>query len=157
MKMKTKLSSIQKGFTVAEVIIVVAVIGILAAVSIPVYSDYTNKTKAISLMSLSSPAMVWVELCVEDKVTDKTFSGVITGCSYSKGGNLRSLYADSDFIKSALISDNGEIKISYNEDYLKNKAGTEGATYTLTPSADSKGVVTWTKSGSVVTDGYIKQ
>ena len=51
------MKKIQQGFTLIELMIVVAIIGILAAVAIPAYQDYTIKAKLQEVTSLASPAM----------------------------------------------------------------------------------------------------
>jgi len=53
--------SIQKGFTLIELMIVVAIIGILAAVALPAYQDYTIRAKVVEGISLASSAKSAVE------------------------------------------------------------------------------------------------
>jgi type IV pilus assembly protein PilA len=52
--------NVQKGFTLIELMIVVAIIGILAAVALPAYQDYTTRSKVSELLLMAAPAKLAV-------------------------------------------------------------------------------------------------
>ena len=64
------MKSMQKGFTLIELMIVVAIIGILAAIAIPAYQDYTVRTKWASNVSDVEGVKTAIKNCLNDQAND---------------------------------------------------------------------------------------
>ena len=66
------MKAIQKGFTLIELMIVVAIIGILAAVALPAYQDYTVKSKWASNLAEVEGIKNVIKVCMNDQAGDGT-------------------------------------------------------------------------------------
>ncbi|HEY9106727.1 MAG TPA: prepilin-type N-terminal cleavage/methylation domain-containing protein [Roseateles sp.] len=77
MQVKTRA---QQGFTLIELMIVVAIIGILAAVALPQYRTYTTRAKAANALTVGDQYKAAVALCILEK------GGSQTGCDSGTNG-----------------------------------------------------------------------
>ncbi len=120
----------QQGFTLIELMIVVAIIGILAAIAIPAYQDYTIRAQVSEGLSLSAGAKAAVAEFYQDQgawPTDNAEAGI------EASGNITGKYVTTVAVAANVIT------VTYGGDANANIAG-DSLTMTAT---DNAGSVSW--------------
>ena len=138
MKLNTIKRNTQKGFTLIELMITVAIVGILAAVALPAYQDYTIKAQASEAFSLVASA----ELAVAENYTS---TGSPAGVVYAgAAGKYVSTVAVSAVTSIITVTYGGAAN-----------AAITGKTVTFTPNINTTtGVITW-GCGSTAKQKYV--
>ncbi len=124
------MKKVQQGFTLIELMIVVAIIGILAAVAIPSYQNYTKKARFTEIVQATSPFKLAVEECVTDStcVSGTTISGIVPGTNgfpteATASGHLSSLSVAGD----GTITVTGDATVDSKNFILKPTVSNAGA------------------------------
>jgi type IV pilus assembly protein PilA len=127
------MRTLQKGFTLIELMIVVAIIGILAAIAIPAYQDYTVRAQVTEGLNLAADLKAGVAEYFANTGSWPSSNGVL-GLSSTKAGKY----------VSAVTVNTGTIQIDYGRQANSSALGA-GATdiLALTPTVSDNGDVIW--------------
>ena len=120
------MKRVQQGFTLIELMIVVAIIGILAAVALPAYQDYTKRAKVTEVVLAASGCRTTISEVIQSTASNALPAANTWGCE--------SASATSKYVASVVTDNVGKVTVTAQG---TGDTTIDGKTVTLTPYKDT--------------------
>jgi len=130
---------LQQGFTLIELMIVVAIIGILAAVALPAYQDYTKRAKMSEVVLAASACRTSITEVYQSGTASNAPGANGWGCESGTGTSSPSV--QSTYVDSVVTNANGLITVTATR---FNDSNIDGKKVTLAPLASAGTLATFT-------------
>ena len=136
------MKQVQKGFTLIELMIVVAIIGILAAVALPAYQDYTVRARVSEVILAASSCRTSVTDAVSNAAGIDVSAILPTACSFTP----------TKFVTSGSVTADGVITVVANHTNLKGETTASLNSISLAPFISGVALVGTTDGGKTITE-----
>ena len=131
--------TLQKGFTLIELMIVVAIIGILAAVALPAYQDYTVRARVSEVILAASSCRIAITDTVQNAPVADASAALATACSVTATKMVKSGSSDGDGVIAVIAEETnvkGDVSATANAIQLRPYVSVGGAIRLLEGTTD---------------------
>lgn len=139
------MKSLQKGFTLIELMIVIAIIGILAAIALPAYQDYTARAQVSEALTLAEGQ--------KGAVTEYRANNGDWPSTNAQAGIASATAIQGKYVAQVQISGAGVITATMKTSGVNDQI--QGGTLTLTPDANQSGAYNWTCRGGSLSAKFL--
>jgi type IV pilus assembly protein PilA len=148
--MKNMKQTAQKGFTLIELMIVIAIVGILSAVALPAYQTYTKKARFTEVVLAAQSVRSAIDICFQTRGETS-----LSNCdTEAKAGADTTGAAAGAYVDKVEITATTALITATGTETTGSGASAAGITYTLEPSPSADGgSLTWKQGGTCIAEG----